>query len=218
MRSIKWAAQFRRDFKRVKRGAHVEALELPVAAWLPARYVGHPMKGGYSDRRDCHLRPGPRARVPQARVRRSGTRPHRFPRAARAVTHGRLLRSLFGERSLRAGLSCFAPSLGEAESRPFRASIPIAGAPPAVPQVARGHGAAQARPVACSSVPTSASPRPRARTTRATSARGSRSSRTSRGRCSTPRRSHSRRSSSCTRCTTRTSPPANDRVAPAVLR
>ena len=29
------------------------------------------------------------------------------------------------------GLSCFAPSPGEAGSRPSRASIPIAGAPPA---------------------------------------------------------------------------------------
>ena len=34
-------------------------------------------------------------------------------------------------RFIRAGLSCFAPSPGGAGSRPLRASIPIAGAPPA---------------------------------------------------------------------------------------
>ena len=66
MRSVKRTAQFRRDFRRVKRDAHgnhqdrtpLEALELLVAdAPLPARYVDHPMKGRYSDCRDCHLRP-----------------------------------------------------------------------------------------------------------------------------------------------------------------
>ena len=66
MRSVRRTAQFRRDFKRVKRGAHgshldetlLAALELLVAdAPLPARYVDHPMKGRYADCRDCHLRP-----------------------------------------------------------------------------------------------------------------------------------------------------------------
>ena len=66
MRSVQRTAQFRRDFKRVKRGAHgshldktlLAALELLVAgAPLPARYVDHPMKGRYADCRDCHLRP-----------------------------------------------------------------------------------------------------------------------------------------------------------------
>ena len=58
--------------------------------------------------------------------------PHRFPRSARAVTCGRLLRFLFwGRCPIGPGLSCFAPSPGGAGSRPLRASIPIAGAPPA---------------------------------------------------------------------------------------
>ena len=66
MRSVRRTAQFRRDFKRVKRGAHgsyvnetlLAALELLVAnAPLPSRYVDHPMKGRYADCRDCHLRP-----------------------------------------------------------------------------------------------------------------------------------------------------------------
>lgn len=66
MRDIKRTAQFRRDFRRVKRGpygGHVDAtllaaLELlAVDAPLPTRYVDHPMKGAFSDCRDCHLRP-----------------------------------------------------------------------------------------------------------------------------------------------------------------
>lgn len=45
------------------RGGHLdaallEALELLAAdVPLPSRYVDHPMKGPYSDCRDCHLRP-----------------------------------------------------------------------------------------------------------------------------------------------------------------
>ncbi len=36
----------------------LEALELLAAdVPLPPRYVDHPMKGQYSDCRDCHLRP-----------------------------------------------------------------------------------------------------------------------------------------------------------------
>ena len=66
MRTVKRTAQFRRDFKRVKRGVHgrhldaslLEVLELLVAdVPLPSRYVDHPMKGEYVDCRDCHLRP-----------------------------------------------------------------------------------------------------------------------------------------------------------------
>ena len=66
MRSVRRTAQFRRDFRRVKRGAHgshldetlLAALELLIADTpLPDRYVDHPMKGRYADCRDCHLRP-----------------------------------------------------------------------------------------------------------------------------------------------------------------
>ncbi len=65
-RKIKRTAQFRRDFKRAKRGVHgghldgtlLDTLELLVAdVPLPTRYVDHPMKGQYVDCRDCHLRP-----------------------------------------------------------------------------------------------------------------------------------------------------------------
>jgi len=63
VRRVDRTAQFRRDFKRVKRGAHgrhidatlLAALELLAAdAVLPVRYVDHAMKGEF---RDCHLRP-----------------------------------------------------------------------------------------------------------------------------------------------------------------
>ena len=66
VRTVKRTAQFKRDFKRVKRGVHgshlsetlLEALALLAAdASLPARYVDHQMKGPLKDCRDCHLRP-----------------------------------------------------------------------------------------------------------------------------------------------------------------
>lgn len=66
MRDVKRTAQFRRDFRRAKRGPHgrhvdsmlLAALELLAAdAPLPPRYVDHAMKGEFSDCRDCHLRP-----------------------------------------------------------------------------------------------------------------------------------------------------------------
>ena len=66
VRTVKRTAQFRRDFKRAKRGVHgryldtalLEALELLATdVPLPSRFVDHPMKGQYSDCRDCHLRP-----------------------------------------------------------------------------------------------------------------------------------------------------------------
>lgn len=66
VRTVKRTAQFKRDFKRAKRGVHashldetlLEALELLAAdAPLPERYVDHQMKGQFKDCRDCHLRP-----------------------------------------------------------------------------------------------------------------------------------------------------------------
>ena len=65
MRAIRGTALFKRDFKRAKRGVHgshldttlQEALELLASdVPLPSRYVDHPMKGKFSDCRDCHLR------------------------------------------------------------------------------------------------------------------------------------------------------------------
>ena len=66
VRTVKRTAQFKRDFKRVKRGVHgshldetlLEALALLAAdASLPVRYIDHRMKGQSKDCRDCHLRP-----------------------------------------------------------------------------------------------------------------------------------------------------------------
>ena len=66
VRTVKRTAQFKRDFKRVKRGVHgshldetlLQALELLAAdAPLPVRFVDHQMKGQFKDCRDCHLRP-----------------------------------------------------------------------------------------------------------------------------------------------------------------
>ena len=65
MRTIKRTSQFRRDFKRVKRGVHGShvdetleaALDLLAAdAVLPARYEDHQLKGQHREYRDCHLR------------------------------------------------------------------------------------------------------------------------------------------------------------------
>ena len=66
---------------------------------------------------------------------REAARPfrHRGRRAASGVRSagGDVPVRLEGRCPFGAGLSCFAPSPGGAGSRPFRASIPIAGAPPA---------------------------------------------------------------------------------------
>ena len=65
MRTTKRTTLFKRDFKRAKRGVHgshldatlLEALELLESdVPLPRRYADHPMKGEFSDCRDCHLR------------------------------------------------------------------------------------------------------------------------------------------------------------------
>ena len=66
MRTITSTSQFRRDFRRVKRGVHGShvdetleaALELLAAdAALPPSYADHQLKGQYKEYRDCHLRP-----------------------------------------------------------------------------------------------------------------------------------------------------------------
>ena len=66
MRTIKRTAQFRRDFKQVKRSEHgsqIDALLLAALkllatdAPLPLRYTDHALKGEFNDCRDCHLRP-----------------------------------------------------------------------------------------------------------------------------------------------------------------
>jgi mRNA interferase YafQ len=66
MRAIEHTRQFRRDYKREKRGRHgarLDAMLLPVIemlandAPLPARYRDHPLSGEWGDHRDCHVRP-----------------------------------------------------------------------------------------------------------------------------------------------------------------
>jgi len=66
MRTIEHTRQFRRDYKREKRGRHgarLDAMLLPLIDTLagdtplPSRYRDHPLSGEWSDHRDCHLRP-----------------------------------------------------------------------------------------------------------------------------------------------------------------
>ena len=65
MRTTHRTKQFRRDFKRLKRGPHaghiygtlLAALKMLAADKpLPPNFRDHPMKGKFSDCRDCHLR------------------------------------------------------------------------------------------------------------------------------------------------------------------
>ena len=66
VRTVTRTAQFKRDFKRAKRGVHGSHLDetllgalalLAADAPLPVRYVDHKMKGQFNECRDCHLRP-----------------------------------------------------------------------------------------------------------------------------------------------------------------
>jgi mRNA interferase YafQ len=66
MRTIEHTRQFRRDYKREKRGRHgarLDAILLHVLdmlandAPLPPRLRDHPLSGEWSDHRDCHIRP-----------------------------------------------------------------------------------------------------------------------------------------------------------------
>jgi mRNA interferase YafQ len=66
MRTIKYTAKFKRDYKREKIGQHrktldhtlQEVLNLLIADLsLPERYNDHPLKGEWKDHRDCHIKP-----------------------------------------------------------------------------------------------------------------------------------------------------------------
>lgn len=67
MRTIKWASQFKKDYKTVKkRPRHRDAVDelleevlrlLVADRPLPPRYFDHPLTGDWKDHRDCHLRP-----------------------------------------------------------------------------------------------------------------------------------------------------------------
>ena len=65
MRSIRRTRRFRRDFRRLKRGQHAEHIDRTLSAALkmlvadeplPPNFRDHPMRGAFSDCRDCHLR------------------------------------------------------------------------------------------------------------------------------------------------------------------
>ena len=66
MRTIKRTAQFKRDYKREKRGQHRTDLDeklyavvqlLITDAALPERMHDHPLNGNLKDCRDCHIKP-----------------------------------------------------------------------------------------------------------------------------------------------------------------
>jgi mRNA interferase YafQ len=66
MRTIEWTGQFKRDYRREKKGRHrrtldnalVPTIEL-IANDLPleANRHDHPLIGDWKDHRDCHIRP-----------------------------------------------------------------------------------------------------------------------------------------------------------------
>lgn len=66
MRTIERTGQFKRDYKRERKGRHGQTLggELVVLlkalandAPLEARYRDHPLTGEWTDHRDCHVKP-----------------------------------------------------------------------------------------------------------------------------------------------------------------
>ena len=66
MRTIKYTARFKRDYRREQSGTHAKSLDgdlLAVVALLaadkplPRRNFDHPLSGDWKDHRDCHIRP-----------------------------------------------------------------------------------------------------------------------------------------------------------------
>ncbi len=66
MRTIKFTARFKRDYRREKSARHGKKLDallkavvdrLAADAPLPRRNSDHPLAGEWSDYRDCHVRP-----------------------------------------------------------------------------------------------------------------------------------------------------------------
>lgn len=66
MRTIEPTTQFRRDYKREKKGQHratldeelgpvLEALQRDIP--LDAKHADHPLSGQWKDHRDCHVKP-----------------------------------------------------------------------------------------------------------------------------------------------------------------
>lgn len=66
MRTIDYTGQFKRDYRREKKGRHQSSLDLDLRAafvllaadaTLPPRYRDHALTGPWSDHRDCHIKP-----------------------------------------------------------------------------------------------------------------------------------------------------------------
>lgn len=66
MRTIEYTTQFKRDYKREKKGRHRKTLDKMIEdvvtlladdGVMPARYSDHPLTGEWDDHRDCHLKP-----------------------------------------------------------------------------------------------------------------------------------------------------------------
>ena len=66
MRTVKYTARFKRDYKREKSGQHgkkLDALSMDVVTLLAGdtalerRHVDHALTGEWQDHRDCHLKP-----------------------------------------------------------------------------------------------------------------------------------------------------------------
>jgi len=66
MRQIEPGGQFRRDYKREKKGQHRATLDADFVAVvdalindlpLPPRHRDHAMTGNWKDHRDCHVKP-----------------------------------------------------------------------------------------------------------------------------------------------------------------
>ena len=66
MRTIEWVGQFKRDYKREKKGQHRATLDddlfpiierLALNQALEPRFRDHPLTGEWKDYRDCHIRP-----------------------------------------------------------------------------------------------------------------------------------------------------------------
>lgn len=66
MLTIRYTAQFKRDYKREKRGKHKKSLDKDLSkaidlfitgAPLPKRMHDHCLTGNWKDYRDCHIKP-----------------------------------------------------------------------------------------------------------------------------------------------------------------
>jgi mRNA interferase YafQ len=66
MRDVKYAARFKRDYRREKSGRYAKSVDLLLVEVvnllaadtpLPRRNFDHPLSGEWNDYRDCYIRP-----------------------------------------------------------------------------------------------------------------------------------------------------------------